>query len=124
MSDPQSNNENPDGAPQELTPEARALLKRARRSFGISIGFLLLGFMAIGGVLVYRATRDKPSEVPVVTSSETGQLALPPGAEIVSAVATGGLVTVTYKLGETTQLRLFDEKTGTMVRQMDVVTEK
>lgn len=80
--------------------------------------------MAIGGVLVYRATRDKPSEVPVVTSSETGQLALPPGAEIVSAVATGGLVTVTYKLGETTQLRLFDEKTGTMVRQMDVVTEK
>jgi hypothetical protein len=52
MSDP--NETGPDGpkADAPLSPEALAMFSKARRSFGISIGILLLGFMAIGIALV------------------------------------------------------------------------
>ncbi len=38
----------------ELTPEARAIIRRARTSFLFSIGLLIIGFLAIGGVLTER----------------------------------------------------------------------
>jgi hypothetical protein len=105
---------------QPLSPEALALLKRARRGFGVSVGILLLGFIAIGGALVYRATRDSggPS-----TTYSVQSLALPSGAQILSAVAADGLVTITYSIDAVTQLRLYDGKTGEMQRQMDLLPE-
>jgi hypothetical protein len=103
----------------DLTPETRAILGRARKSFLFSIGLLLLGFIAIGGALVYRATRDAPAPP---TTFEADALQLPQGAEVISAIASGGLVTVTYKIGPATQVRLFDE-TGKMTRQFDIVIE-
>jgi hypothetical protein len=75
--------------PQDLTPETRAILGRARKSFLFSIGLLLLGFIAIGGALVYRATRDAPPP----TTFEADALQLPRGAEVISAIASGGVVT-------------------------------
>jgi hypothetical protein len=116
--DPSAETENAPDAP--LSPEAQKLLKRARRGFGVSVGILLLGFIAIGGALVYRATRDTggPSQTYAVE-----QVALPVGAEIVSAVASDGFVTVTYRLGPQTQIRLYDGKTGEMRRQMEIVSE-
>ncbi len=83
----------------------------------ISMGILLLGFIAIGVALVYRATRDQP---PTVYAAEA--LQLPQGAEVISAIASGGMVTVTYRLGPATQVRLFDEA-GTLQRQFDIVVE-
>jgi hypothetical protein len=105
---------------QPLSPEALKLLKRARRGFGVSVGILLLGFIAIGGALVYRATRDSggPS-----TTYSVEKLALPAGAEILSAVASDGFVTVTYRLGTGTLLRLYDGKTGEMRREIQITTE-
>ena len=44
-----------DTQPQELTPEARAILARARKSFLFSIGLLIVGFLAIGGALIFRS---------------------------------------------------------------------
>ena len=52
MNDPQSN---------ELNPEARAIIGRARKSFMLSIGLLVLGFIAIGGALVYRSSQSSGS---------------------------------------------------------------
>ena len=43
----------------ELSPEALAILSRARKSFMMSIGLLLVGFIAIGGALVYRASQSE-----------------------------------------------------------------
>jgi hypothetical protein len=108
MSDPQSAADTP------LSPEAQAVMARARRSFAISMGILLLGFMAIGIALVYRLTRDPPSAVPVFAE----QVAVPAGAEVVSALVVSGEIQVTYVLGGETVLAVFDGGTGEAVRRV------
>ena len=117
MSDPNSGD-----AP--LTPEARALIARARRSFLFSIGLLLLGLLAVGGAIVYKSTQGSSSTAPV----SGGEYALaavkvPSGAQVISAVASGGQVSVTYKNGATTSIRIFDGKTGELVREVPVIGE-
>lgn len=117
MSDPQKTAE-----PQELTPEARSIIGRARKSFLFSIGLLIVGFIAIGGALVYRASQDGGGSG---AGSEyvIASLKIPPGAEIISAVAADGQLTVTYRSGPMTSVRIFDGKTGEMVREIPVVSE-
>ena len=85
-------------------------MAKARRSFAISIGVLLLGFMAIGFALVYRAMRDTPP--PALAES----VVLPPGAEVVSALVSEGAIHVTYTVDGVTTLALFDQATGEMTR--------
>ena len=87
-------------------------MAKARRSFAISIGVLLLGFMAIGFALVYRAMRDTPP--PSVAESVT----LPVGAEVVSALVSDGAINVTYTVDGVTTLALFDQATGEMTREV------
>ena len=48
---------------------------------------------------------------------------MPAGAEIVSAVAADGQLTVTYKVGAMTSVRIFDGKTGEMIREIPIVSE-
>src|SRR5690606_14917976 len=82
-----------DTQPQELTPEARAIIARARKSFLFSIGLLIVGFLAIGAALIYRSVNLSPAG-----GSATGadyviaSLKIPTGAEVVSAVAADGKV--------------------------------
>ena len=72
MSDPNSGE-----AP--LTPEARALIARARRSFLFSIGLLLLGLLAVGGAIVYKSTQ--------------GGSSAPSGADyVIAALKIGGVL--------------------------------
>ena len=85
---------------------------KARRSFAISIGVLLLGFMAIGFALVYRVMRDSPP--PAVAES----VVLPAGAELVSAVVNEGAINVTYTVDGVTTLALFDQTTGELTREV------
>jgi hypothetical protein len=116
MNDPQKTPET-----QELSPEARMIIGRARKSFLFSIGLLILGFIAIGGALVYRATQD--SGPPTGTGYVISSLQIPAGAEIISAVAADGQLTVTYKAGAMTSVRIFDGRTGEMVREVPVLSE-
>lgn len=96
------------------------MLNRARKSFLVSMGLLVVGLMAVGGALVYRASQsDSKAGGDYVIAS----LRLPPGGEVVSAVAAGGQVTVTYRLGAMTSVRIFDGKSGEMVREIPVVSE-
>jgi hypothetical protein len=104
-----------------LSPEAQALIRRARRSFLFSIGVLLLGFIAIAVVLVYKAARDD-TPAPTASTYAAEALHLPQGAEIVSAVAAGGAISVTYRIGPAVQVRVFDES-GKLMQQMDIVTD-
>jgi hypothetical protein len=110
MSEPQ-NTASP-AAEAPLSPEAQAMLGKARRSFGISIGILLLGFMAIGFALVYRVMRDAPP--PAVAA----EVVLPAGAEVISALVSDGAINVTYALDGTTTLALFDQETGEATRSV------
>jgi hypothetical protein len=106
---------------QELTPEARSIIARARKSFLFSIGLLLLGFIAIGGALVYRASQSSPA--PSGAAYVIASMKIPAGAEVISAVAADGQLTVTYKAGAMTTVRIFDGKTGEMLREIPVVSE-
>ena len=113
-----------DTQPQELTPEARAILARARKSFLFSIGLLILGVLAVGGALIFRSANLGSGG-----GSSTGadyiiaSLKIPSGAEVVSAVAADGKVTLTYKAGLMTSVRIFDGKTGEMIREIPIVSE-
>lgn len=95
---------------------------RARRSFLVSIGLLLVGFMAVGAAVVYRTSQD--SDGPAVGGDYViAALNVPSGAEIVSAVAADGLLTVTFRAGPMTSVRIFDGKSGEMVREIPVLSE-
>ncbi len=96
------------------------MLGRARKSFFVSIALLLLGLMAIGGAVVYRTSQ---SEAPPQGDYVIASMSIPLGAEVVSAVAADGQVTLTYRLGPMTSVRIFDGKTGAMVREIPVVSE-
>ena len=108
----------------ELTPESRAIIARARKSFLFSIGLLIVGFLAIGGVLIFKSVNLAPGG-----GGSTGadyviaSLKIPSGAEVVSAVAADGKVTLTYKTGLMTSVRIFDGKSGEMIREIPVLSE-
>lgn len=97
-----------------MTPEALAILGKARRSFAISIGVLLLGFMAIGFALVYRVMRDAPP--PPVAEAVT----LPAGAVIIGASVNEGAINVTYTIDGVTTLSLFNQETGELTRSVTI----
>jgi hypothetical protein len=115
MHDPEQTGTGPEA--EALSPEAIALMRRARRSFAVAIGVLLLGFMAIGFALVYRVMRDAPPKVVAEA------VVLPAGAEVVSAVIAEGVVNVTYRSGSETVLVLFDNVTGEEVRRVVIASE-
>ena len=98
------------------------MIGRARRSFLFSIGLLILGFIAIAGALVYRSSRgDAAPEAPAAYAG--APLALPNGAELLSAVATGGTVSVTYRLGPATFVRVFDGNSGQLANEYEILLE-
>lgn len=97
-------------------------MARARKSFMVTMGLLVLGFLAIGGALIYRSANSGGSSsggAEYVIAS----LKIPVGAEVVSAVAADGKVTLTYKSGLMTSVRIFDGKSGEMIREIPVVSE-
>jgi hypothetical protein len=107
-----------------LTPEARAIISRARRSFLFSIGLLIVGFIAIGGALVYKSMQSSGSSAPATGADYAiASMKIPSGADVVSAVAADGKVTLTYKAGAMTSVRIYDGKTGEMIREVPIVSE-
>jgi len=102
----------------ELTPEAEAVINRARRSFGVSVLILMVGFMAVAGALVYRLNQKSSDE-----QYQAQSIGLPQGASVVSAVAQDGLITVTYKLGEATTIRIVNATSGDVVRDISIAAE-
>lgn len=83
---------------------------------------MVLGLIALGGAVVYRVSQ---SSSPAQPAGEyvIAALNVPDGAEIVSAVAADGKVTLTYRLGSMTSVRIFDGKTGALLREIPVVSE-
>jgi hypothetical protein len=108
----------PNPAPEALSPEAQAVMRRARRSLGISLGLLLLGLMVVMIVLVYRLSRD---DGPPADPYALAEVDVPAGAQVVSAVAADGLVSVTYTVEGRTVLRVFNGADGALVRELALV---
>jgi hypothetical protein len=105
--------------PQELSPEARIIIGRARKSFLLSVGLLVVGIFIIGVVLVLRGGGGSGAGGDYVIAS----MSIPSGAQIISAVAADGRLTVTYRAGAMTSVRIFDGKSGEMIREIPVLSE-
>ena len=101
----------------EISPEAAAAIGKARRSAGFAMGIMLLGFMAIGAAIVYRVMRDAPP--PTVVEA----VAIPQGAEVISALTTDGMVQVTYRAGGLVVLNVFNSEDGTLLRSVEITRE-
>jgi hypothetical protein len=112
MSDPQPKD-------SELTPEARMIIGRARKSFLFSIGLLLVGLIVVAGAVVYRSSQSTGT---TATDNPYGlaSVSVPVGAEVVSASAAGGVVTVTFKQAGAVRVRIFDGGTGALMREFPV----
>ena len=117
MPDPQKPQETP-----ELSAEARTIIGRARKSFLFSIGLLIVGFIAIAGALIFRSAQSE-GEGASGSDYVIASMRIPAGAEIISAVAADGQLTVTYRAGAMTSVRIFDGKTGDMLREIPVLSE-
>lgn len=76
--------------------------------------------MAVALALVYRTGRgdETPSE-----GYSAGVLAVPAGAEIISAVPSDGMFAIAYTLDGIERLRLIDGKTGAIIRDIDFVRQ-
>lgn len=88
----------------------------------LTMGLLVLGFIAIAGALIYRSANSGGSSG-VGTEYIIAALKIPDGAEVVSAVAADGKVTLTYRAGAMTSVRIFDGRSGEMIREIPVVSD-
>lgn len=113
----QASPDTPEGA--DANPEAAAVIKRARRSFLVSIAVLVLGLMAVAIALVYRLNREDPGAGPYAIT----EIALPAGAELISAAAGDGQVTLTYREGTSTRIRIVDGRDGAVIADIAVTGE-
>jgi hypothetical protein len=82
---------------------------------------MVIGLITLGGAVVYRVAQPKASGTGADYVIAT--LNVPQGADVVSAVAADGKVTLTYRLGAMTSVRIFDGKSGAMIREIPVVSE-
>lgn len=97
------------------------MLARARKSFIVSVGLLGVGLIAVLGAVVYRTSQ---SSAPAGGGDYViASLPVPSGAEVVSAVAADGKLTVTFKVGAMTSVRIYDGKSGALIREVPVVSE-
>lgn len=109
---------NVDQPSEELTPEAEAVINRARRSFGVSIMVMLVGFIAVAGALVYRVMQNSGAD-----QYQAQSIALPQGAEVRNAVAQSGTITLTLDVDGETIVRIVDAKTGTVLQDIRFTPE-
>ena len=95
-------------------------MAKARRRAGISVLIMLIGFMTIAGVIVYRLSgMTSGSEARYGMESAS----VPAGADVLSAVASEGMLTLTYRDDNGVSIRIFDGASGELVREIAVVAE-
>lgn len=95
-------------------------MAKARRRAGFSVLIMLIGFMAIAGVIVYRVSSMSGG---VETRYALEQVSVPAGATLISSQVADGLVTVTYAIDGASGIRVYDGASGELVREIAVVAE-
>lgn len=117
------NNDLPDQNPEEVkpyefTPEAEAVINRARRAALRGIMVLIIGVATVLGVVVYKVSvkRDAKIDVPSATVS------VPAGAQILQTDLGVSRVTVRFELEGKTYIKVLSLKTGETLREV-IITQ-
>ncbi len=82
-----------------------------------------MGLLAVGGAIVYKSTQGGSAPAASGADYSLAAVKVPSGAEVISAVAADGRISVTYKNGSTTSIRIFDGRTGEIIREVPVLGE-
>lgn len=117
MSHPEPNSQN---AEQPYSEEALKIMAKARRRAGFSVLIMLIGFMTIALVVVYRLS-TMGSDIDTRYAAQS--IALPAGATVISSQVADGIVTVTYATGEDTAIRLFDGESGELINEIAILAQ-
>lgn len=98
------------------------IIGRARTSFLFTIGLLMVGFIVVAGALVYRSSQSTGA---ATKTNEYGlaSISIPAGAEVISTSASEGLVTVTFSQAGATRVRIYDGRSGGLVREFPIESE-
>jgi hypothetical protein len=113
----------PNPADAQMTPDTRMMIRRARGAFLLSIGLLLVGLVAVGVAIVYKSSEGGPAPASSGADYSLAAVKVPSGAEVISAVAADGKLTVTYRSGSATSIRIFDGRSGDLLREVPVTGE-
>lgn len=81
---------------------------------------MLIGFMAVVLVVVYRLVGMGGDSTERYALEA---IALPAGAQVISAQVQEGLLTVTYAAETGQAIRIFDGETGELVREIAIAAE-
>lgn len=95
---------------------ATGVIRRARRSFAVSMLILFAGLMAVAFAVVYRLNRDGDGGATI------SEIPLPAGAETISAVVADGKLTLAYRVDGRTTIRIVDARTGETLSEIAVGT--
>lgn len=102
---------NPDAQDSEvpLDPQQEEIVRKLKRMAIFSTGLMVVGVLAIIGVIVYRLSNPAPAPkaapIPAITN------ALPKGARIVATAVSDGRIVVTLERDGITEMRVFDLST-------------
>lgn len=109
-----------DDKDEPLSPEAEEVMAKARRRAGLSMLIMMVGFMAIALVVVYRLSAMNTG---VAERYGAQAIVLPQGAQVISSQVSDGMVTVTYEAGGEMTIAVFDGSTGEQVGSIAVVAQ-
>ncbi len=95
-------------------------MAKARRRAGLSMLVMMVGFMAVVLVVVYRLATMGGG---VAEQYALEAIALPEGAQVISTQVQDGLVTVSYDAQTGQAIRIFDGASGQLMREIAVTAE-
>lgn len=95
------------------------MIGKARRSFGWSMGILLLGLVSVALALVYRVTREEDS---LAERFSLEAIELPAGAEVRSVVPHDEALAVTFTTNGAAHVYIVDAKSGELLRDVPVIS--
>ena len=96
----------------------REVIGKARRSFGFSMGILLLGLVAVALALVYRVTREEDS---LAERFSLEAINLPAGAQVTSVLPYDEALAVTFTTLDGAYVYIVDAKTGELLRDVPII---
>jgi len=106
-----------DDSPETLAPT----LKRVRLLMAISVATTAVAIAAVLGVIGYRVFASGGSGAAMIVD---GMVMLPKGARVVSSTVADGRIVVTFEVGGTSEVRIFDLKTLQQTGRLRFGTEQ
>lgn len=99
-------NPKPEDSEVPLDPQQEEIVRKLKRMAIFSTALMVVGVLAIIGVIVYRLSNPAPAPKAAPVAAITN--VLPKGARVVSTAVSDGRIVVTLERDSVTEMRVFD----------------